>query len=57
MTWNTRARLYPTLLALSALAVFYGIASESEAALWVTAIMALVGNGVATAYTRSTDVD
>lgn len=52
MPYHIRARIYPTLLALSALAVFYGIASDEEAALWVTAITALLGTGLATAYTR-----
>lgn len=52
MNYNLRAKLYPILLALSALATFYGIASEEEVALWVGLAVALIGTGTATYYTR-----
>lgn len=53
--YEYRARIYPTLTALSALAVLYGVASEQEAALWVAAISAILGNGLAAANTRPVD--
>ena len=55
MNYEIRARLYPILLALSALATFYGLASDEEAALWVALVFAVIGNGTAVAYTRPVD--
>jgi hypothetical protein len=52
MPYELRARIYPALTAIAAITVFYGIASEQEAALWVTAIIAIIGPGLATVYTR-----
>lgn len=59
MPWLTepvRAWIYRVLVALTVLAVAYGLIAEEEAAAWVAVITALVGNGLATLNT-STKID
>jgi hypothetical protein len=51
---STRAYIYRILLALQPLVVAYGLASESEAVLWVSVAAAVLGNGLA-AKNTSTD--
>lgn len=49
----TRARIYRLLLALQPLVVAYGLASSERAALWVAAISAALGSGLASANTST----
>jgi hypothetical protein len=53
MTFHQRARLYRVLLAASALAGLYGVASEQQLAAWAALVMAVFGTGTASYYTRS----
>lgn len=46
-----RAWLYRVGLAVAALAGGYGLLTEDKAALWVGVLAAVLGNGLATAYT------
>lgn len=46
---SVRRQFYPIALAVSALAVAYGLVSEEQAALWVALVAAFLGNGLATA--------
>ena len=46
---HIRRQFYPIALAVSALAVAYGLATEEEAALWVSLVAAFLGTGLATA--------
>lgn len=48
-----RAWVYRVLGVASAVAVFYGVVAAEEAALWVSAVTALVGNGLAAVNTRT----
>ena len=52
---SIRRRLYPLALAVSALAVGYGLITEEQAALWVALVPALIGTGTATAYRPEAD--
>lgn len=54
MKESTRAWIYRVLTAVSLLVVFYGLATDAEAALWLGVINAVLGNGLATMNT-STD--
>lgn len=49
----TRAYIYRILLALQPLVVFYGLATDQEAALWVGVISAVVGTGLASMNTST----
>jgi hypothetical protein len=51
LTERRRAALYRMLVALAPLAVFYGLLSEQEAALWITAAASVLGNVVAAVNT------
>lgn len=42
-----RRRIYQTLVAVAPLAVFYGLATAQEAALWLGVAAAALGNGLA----------
>ena len=42
-----RAWAYRVMLALTALAVIYGVVSDEQAAGWVAVITAILGNGLA----------
>lgn len=53
MNQATRAYVYRVLLALQPLVLFYGIASESEVALWLGVISAALGLGLATKNTST----
>lgn len=53
MNEATRAYVYRVLLALQPLVLFYGIASESEVALWLGVISAALGLGLATKNTST----
>lgn len=53
MTEEVRAYIYRVLFALQPLAIFYGVATESEAALWIGFVGAILGNGLAVAYTST----
>lgn len=44
---RTRAYLYRTLVTVAPLLVAYGVATDSEVALWVAVAGAVLGNGVA----------
>lgn len=54
MNEKTRAYIYRVFLALAAVAVGYGLLSDTQAVLWVAVATAVLGNGLATANT-STD--
>lgn len=47
---SIRRRLYPIALAVSLLAVGYGLITEEQAGLWLGLVTALVGTGTATAH-------
>lgn len=47
MTPRNRKRLYRALLAAAPLAVFYGLLTEQEAALWLAAAATWLGVGLA----------
>lgn len=52
--WLTPARrawLYRVVVAAAPLAVLYGVATETEAALWVGLALTLIGTGTAAAHT------
>lgn len=53
MNESTRAWVYRSCLALVALAVVYGVATEDQAAAWVAVVSALLGNGLATLNTST----
>ena len=46
----TRQKVYAILGAIGALALFYGIASEAEIALWLGLAGTILGNGMATVF-------
>lgn len=50
---STRAWIYRVLVAVAALAVGYGLLTGEEAALWLAAASAVLGNGLATANTST----
>lgn len=52
---HRRAWLYRVLLAVAAVAVIYGAATETEAAAWVALVAALIGTGTATVNTTTKD--
>jgi len=52
----TRACIYRVLLAVQPVVLFYGIASEAEIAVWISAITAIFGFGLA-AKNTSTKID
>lgn len=54
MDESTRAWIYRILLALQPIVVAYGLATETEAVLWVGVASAILGSGLATLNT-STD--
>ena len=49
----TRAYLYRVLLTLQPLAIAYGLTTSETAALWVSAVSALLGFALATANTST----
>lgn len=51
LTAPRRAWLYRVCVAVSPLATAYGIASESDASLWLGFAAALLGTGTAAAHT------
>lgn len=53
MNESTRAWVYRGLLALVALAVVYGLVTDEQAAAWVAAVSAVLGNGLATLNTTT----
>ena len=53
MNETTRAYVYRALLALVALAVAYGLLSDTEAAPWVAVLSAVLGNGLAAVNTST----
>ena len=53
MNEATRAWIYRILLAVQPLVVAYGLASESEAVLWVSVASAVLGTGLASANTST----
>jgi len=58
MNEATRAYIYRILLALSALAVVYGLVDESVVPLWLAVASAVLGNGLASVNTSTkTDVN
>lgn len=56
MNEATRAWIYRILLALQPIAVAYGVATETEAVLWVAFASAVLGTGLA-AINTSTNPD
>ena len=54
MTESTRAYIYRVLLAAQPLVVAYGIVTDQMAALWLSVLAAVLGNGLA-AKNTSTD--
>ena len=56
MNQSTRAYIYRIVLGFSPIAVFYGLVTSEEAALWVALIANALGVGLAAANT-STKVD
>ena len=55
MNEKTRAYIYRILLALSVVAIFYGVFTEAEAAVWLSVVASILGNGLATANTTMKD--
>jgi len=55
MSTTTRAWVYRVLVILSILAVGFGIATDEQAASWVAAVSAILGNGLATLNTSTKD--
>jgi hypothetical protein len=55
MSTTTRAWVYRGLLALVTLAIVYGLVTEEQAAAWVAALSAVLGNGLATINTSTKD--
>lgn len=53
MNETTRAWIYRILLALQPLVVAYGIATETEAVLWVGVASAVLGTGLASVNTST----
>lgn len=53
MNEATRAYIYRILVALSAVAAYRGIVSESELGLWLAVAAAVLGNGLAAANTTT----
>lgn len=53
MSESTRAYIYRILLALQPIVVAYGLASESEAILWVSVASAVLGTGLAAKNTST----
>lgn len=53
MNEATRAYIYRVLLALQPLVVAYSLASEQEAALWLSVASAVLGTGLATVNTST----
>lgn len=53
MNEATRAWIYRILLALQPLVVAYGVATETEAVLWVGVASAVLGTGLATLNTTT----
>jgi hypothetical protein len=49
----TRAYLYRVLLTVQPLAIAYGVTTSEQAALWVSAVSALLGFALATANTST----
>lgn len=54
MNEATRAWIYRVLLTLQPLIVFYGVATDTEAVLWLSVASAVLGTGLA-AKNTSTD--
>lgn len=50
---SNRAWVYNVALAAGAVAVFYGLATQEEVALWIGLVMSLAGNGLARANTST----
>ena len=55
MNETTRAWIYRVLLALQPLIVAYGLATETEAVLWVGVASAVLGTGLASLNTSTSD--
>ena len=53
MNESTRAWIYRVLLALQPIVVAYGLATETEAVLWVGVASAVLGTGLATFNTST----
>jgi hypothetical protein len=56
MNEATRAWIYRILLAIQPLVVAYGVATETEAVLWIGVASAVLGTGLAT-FNTSTSPD
>lgn len=56
LTEARRAYIYRVLLTLQPLIVFYGVASSTAVALWLTTASAVLGLGLATANTSTKKV-
>ena len=55
MNETTRAWIYRVLLALQPLIVAYGLATETEAVLWVGVASAVLGTGLASLNTSTSE--
>ena len=53
MSTTQRAWVYRVLVILSILAIGFGLVTEEQAAAWVAAAAALLGNGLATINTTT----
>lgn len=53
MTEKQRAYIYRALVAAAPIVAFYGIATETELALWLALAGTLLGNGLAVANTST----
>jgi hypothetical protein len=57
MSTTQRAWVYRVLVILSILAIGFGLVTEEQAAAWVAAAAALLGNGLATINTTTRSAD